>query len=263
MRIAFVSDDMIFIGQEEHSGNSPLPRGGPFFAINATTGETVWKMEGALRQNHWGGRAIIGDSIIATADTYDNRIYAIGKGPSSTSIVTSSKISTLGQRVLIEGTVLDISAGTKSPEVSARFPNGVPAVADQAMSDWMKYVYIQFPRPTNATGVEVTLSVVDANGNYRDIGKTTTNADGFFTLAWAPDIEGTYTVYASFAGSESYWPSHAVTSFSVSPASPTQTPQGSGGNPMDAYIIPGIVAIVITVIVVGIVLALIMVRRRV
>jgi hypothetical protein len=131
------------------------------------------------------------------------------------------------------------------------------------MSDWMKYVYIQFPRPTNATGVEVTLSVVDANGNYRDIGKTTTNADGYFTFGWGPDIEGTYAVYASFAGSESYWPSHAVTSFSVSPASPTPTPtRNSEGNPIDPLLLPGILAIIITVIVVGAILALIMIRRR-
>jgi hypothetical protein len=50
-----------------------------------------------------------------------------------------------------------------------------------------------------------------------------TDINGFFTLNWKPDIEGNYTVYASFAGSESYWPSHAVTSFAVDPA-PTAAP---------------------------------------
>ena len=29
---------------------------------------------------------------------------------------------------------------------------------------------------------------------------------------WKPDIEGKYTVSASFGGSESYWPSHAINS---------------------------------------------------
>ena len=74
----------------------------------------------------------------------------------------------------------------------------------------MQYVYMQLPRPTNTIGVPVTLSVVDANGNYRQIGTATTN-DGFFTFNWKPDIAGQYTVYASFIGSESYWPSNAVT----------------------------------------------------
>ena len=82
---------------------------------------------------------------------------------------------------------------------------------------------MQKGRPTNTTGVPVTLSVVDANRNYREIG-TTTTTDGFFSFNWKPDIEGQYTVYASFGGSESYWPSHAVTAFSVDPAAPTPAP---------------------------------------
>ena len=78
---------------------------------------------------------------------------------------------------------------------------------------------MQKPRPTDITGVPITLSVVDSNGNYRDIGTTTSDADGFFAFNWKPDIDGQYTVYASFAGSESYWPSHAVTAFAVDLAS--------------------------------------------
>lgn len=82
----------------------------------------------------------------------------------------------------------------------------------------MQYVYMQKPRPADVTGVEVTLTVFDSNKNTREIGKTMTDANGFFTLNWKPDIEGNYTVYASFAGSESYWPSQAVSSFTVDPA---------------------------------------------
>ena len=80
---------------------------------------------------------------------------------------------------------------------------------------------MQKPRPMDTVGVSVTISVVDANGNYRDIGTTTSN-EGFFTFNWTPDIEGPYTVTATFAGSESYWPSHALTSFVVD--SPQATP---------------------------------------
>ena len=88
----------------------------------------------------------------------------------------------------------------------------------------MEYVYMQKPRPTDTTGVPITLSVVDSNGNYREIGTTTSDADGFFAFNWKPDIDGQYTVYASFGGSESYWPSHAVTAFAVDPAAPTPAP---------------------------------------
>jgi hypothetical protein len=90
----------------------------------------------------------------------------------------------------------------------------------------MQYVYMQKPRPKDVTGVEVIISVLDSNNNCREIGKTTTDINGFFTLNWKPDITGNYTVYANFAGSESYWPSYAVTSFAVDPAAtPAPTPQ--------------------------------------
>ena len=62
------------------------------------------------------------------------------------------------------------------------------------MRAWMEYVYMQKPLPTNATGVEVALSVLDANSNLRKIGTATTNSDGFYTLNWKPDIEGPYTL---------------------------------------------------------------------
>ena len=260
MRICFISDGKIYLGQEEHSGNSPLPRGAPFVCLNITTGEEVWKIYDAFRQNHWGGRAIIGDSIIATLDTYDNQIYAIGKGPSSITASIQNGVITYGESVLIQGTVTDISAGAK--EKTARFPNGVPAVSDASMSEWMLYVYKQFPRPTNATGVPVAISVVDANGNYRDIGTTTSDADGFYSLNWKPDIEGKYTVYASFGGSESYWPSHAVSAFAVMEApEPTPEPTPMPESIADMYFVPATIGIIIAVIAIGLVIIL-MLRKR-
>jgi hypothetical protein len=164
--------------------------------------------------------------------------------------------SPLGASITIKGTINDISAGTKQDEQAARFPNGVAVVSDASQSAWMEYVYMQQPRPTT-TGVTVTLSVVDANGNYRDIGTTTSN-NGFFTYNWKPDITGTYTVYASFAGSESYYPSNAVTSFSVDPAATTPAPTNtqpqfdSITQSLQNTIIIAAVAIIIAIAIVGI-----------
>jgi outer membrane protein assembly factor BamB len=76
IRILFITDGKIYIGHEEHSPVDSKSRGAPFFCLNADTGEVIWSIEGASRQNYWGGRAIIGDSIIATMDTYDQQIYA-------------------------------------------------------------------------------------------------------------------------------------------------------------------------------------------
>jgi hypothetical protein len=127
----------------------------------------------------------------------------------------------------------------------------------------MEYVYMQKPRPTDATGVPVVISVVDANGNYREIGTVTADSDGFYSLNWTPDIEGKYTVYASFGGSESYWPSHAVTAFAVDSAPATPTPTAQPITPLaDMYILPGIAGIIVAIIVVGAVLALLVTRKR-
>jgi hypothetical protein len=130
------------------------------------------------------------------------------------------------------------------------------------MSTFMAYAYMQMEKPTNATGVPVTISVMDANGNYRSIGTVTSNADGFFTLNWKPDIDGQYTVYASFEGSESYWPSHAVTSFAVDPAAPTPAPTAPPAQSMvEQYFAPAIAGIIVA-IVVCFAVTIILLRKR-
>ena len=121
---------------------------------------------------------------------------------------------------------------------------------------------MQKPQPTNTTGVSVTFSVVDANGNFREIGKTT-STDGFFSLNWKPDIAGAYTVYASFGGSGSYYPSHAVTAFAVDSATPSATPTAlPTQSTTDMYFVPAIAGLFVLIIVVAIVLALLMPRKR-
>jgi hypothetical protein len=126
----------------------------------------------------------------------------------------------------------------------------------------MEYVYMQKPRPTNVTGVTVEISVVDANGNYRTIGTTTADADGFYSLNWMPDIEGKFTVYASFLGSESYWPSHATTAFNVDPAPATPTPVPTQApSAADLYFLPAIAGLFVAVIVVILLMVVMMTKK--
>jgi hypothetical protein len=116
------------------------------------------------------------------------------------------------------------------------------------MTDWMEYLYMQQTKPTDAQGVVVALSVVDSNGNYRQIG-TATTYEGFYSFDWKPDIEGSYTVYASFAGSESYWPSHSMTSFHVDSAQPTATPtQPPQTSMVEQYFVPAVAAIAVLIV---------------
>ena len=59
--------------------------------------------------------------------------------------------------------------------------------------------------------------MADPNNNYIHIGDAISDSSGFFSFRWVPpaDIVGKYTVIATFAGSQSYWPSSAETAFSV------------------------------------------------
>ncbi|HEX9261124.1 MAG TPA: PQQ-binding-like beta-propeller repeat protein [Candidatus Bathyarchaeia archaeon] len=257
----FVTDGKIYYGHLEHSPNSPFPRGAPFIALDVETGEEVFKVNGMFRQTLWGGLGIIGDSIIATQDTYDNRIYAIGKGPTATTVSAPDVGINLGSSIVIKGTVMDISPGTADSALTMRFSNGVPAVSDESMSEWMLYVYKQFVRPTDATGVPVTIDVIDSNNNYRNIGSATTDSSGMFQFAWKPDIEGAYKVIATFGGSKAYYASYAETAFVVDTAPDTTGPEPQGPSLADQYLLPATLGIIASVVIVGIVLALVLRKR--
>ncbi|MEJ2242728.1 MAG: hypothetical protein P8Y18_11400, partial [Candidatus Bathyarchaeota archaeon] len=153
----------------------------------------------------WSTYGIIGDSTIVVQNTYDQNIYAIGKGPSKTTIDIKNNVVQQGGSVLVEGTVMDVSPGTTNSKIALRFPDGVPAVADEYMTDWMYYVYNQFSRPTNAMGVEVRIQVVDPAGNYAWIGTTYSDSYGNYGYSFIPQMKGLYTIIASFVGSESYY----------------------------------------------------------
>jgi hypothetical protein len=260
--ITFITDGKLYLGSSEHSANQPLPRGAPFICLDAETGEVIWRADGLFRQTGWGGLAIIGDSIIATMDTYDQQLYAIGKGPSATTASIADDVVTDGDSVLVHGTVMDISPGTEEYALTARFPNGVPAVADDNQSDWMLYVYKQFAKPADVMGVDVTISVLDPNGNYYEVGTTTSNADGTFGLTSTPPVPGTYTVYATFCGSNAYYGSSASTYLSVleapaATAEPTPTPASAA----ELYFLPVSIAMIIAIAAVGAILIL-MLRKR-
>ena len=259
-----IADGKLYLFPNEHSITAPYYKNLRIRCLNATTGEEIWNIMGYYGRGtgRMGGSAIA-DGYFAYSNEYDGKIYCIGKGPSATTVDAPMAAITQGTSLVIRGTVTDIAAGTKQDEQAARFPNGVPAVSEDSMSAWMEYVYMQKPRPMNTIGVEVVLSVLDANSNFREIGKVTTDSDGFYTLNWKPDIEGPYTVYASFGGSESYWPSHAVSSFAVDQApQPTTTQQPIAATPQIEMYILGIGAAIIIAIAIGFAVTILILRKR-
>ncbi len=260
--ITLIADGKIYVGTCEHSAENPLPRGAPQACINATDGSEIWRTNGMFRNTRWGGNGVIADSIIATMDTYDQRVYAIGKGPSQTTVNAPDLAVDICDPVLITGSVTDNSPGTKTSQIAMRFPNGVPAVSDASMSSWMLYVYKQFECPTDASGVDVILSVIDANGNYRTIGTTTTDANGKYSFAWQPDISGKYTLYATFLGSGGYYGSTGQDAFIVNEApAATAAPTTPPASVTDQYFVPAVAGIIIAIVLVGVVIVL-MLRKR-
>ena len=212
--IQSVSNGIVYLATDEHTIPNPLFEGATYDAINATTGKMIWQLSGY--PSEWaysGSQWATADGYLACMNGYNNQIYSVGQGPSKTTVSAPDLGVTTATPVTIKGTVMDISAGTTQSQQAADFPNGVPVASDKSMTGWMGYVYQQQPEPANFTGVQVTLSVLDSNGNHRTIGTTTTNAQGEYGFAWTPDIPGNYTVYASFAGTNAYFGSSASTFF--------------------------------------------------
>lgn len=257
-----IADGKVYIGTTEHSPDSPWFKDVRYRCVDAFTGEELWTLMGWGTGMYVGQNDIVADGFFVFLNCYDMQIYCVGKGPSALSVTAPDIAASFGTPVVIKGTVTDISAGTKQEVQVARFPNGVPAVSDDSMGAWMEYVYMQKPRPTDTTGVPITIDVIDANGNYRNIGMTTSDEFGKFSLTWTPDIEGDYTVIARFTGSESYWPSYDKTSFTVDLPQATASPLPQIAlPPTELYFAISTAAIVAAIAIVGAILLLALKKR--
>ena len=217
----------------------PIPRTAMMVCINATTGDTTWTLNGGV----W---------VVSAANGYvvgwgmnDGYVYCVGKGKTATSVTAPLTVVPLGDEVLIQGFVKDMSPG--APDT--------PAVSDEDMSEWMDYLYMQnatlLNNPPLPDGVTVTLSVVDPNNNCYEIGTVTSDSSGLYKLTWTPEIEGEYTVYAQFDGSASYYSSYATTALSVSKPVATATPEPTQTAPDNTALLYGILVAVIIAIVIG------------
>jgi outer membrane protein assembly factor BamB len=241
-----------------HDYTPPVFKGAKIYCLNATTGEFIWS---SLSFEVVGGTACA-DGVLVRFNGYDNQIYGYGKGPSKITVDAPSVGVTTATPITIKGTITDISAGSTQQATAANFPNGLPCVSDASQSQFMDAVYQQQQMPTNLTGVPVTINVVDANGNYRTIGSTVSNAYGTYSFTWTPDISGDYTVIASFAGTNSYYASNAAAAFHATESATGPTPQVTQAPSMaDLYFMPMSIAIFAAIIVVGAVIVLALRKR--
>jgi hypothetical protein len=224
----------------------PMPRFGMMTCTNATTGDTIYTLNGGVYP------IAAANGYVIAVGMYDENIYCIGKGQTSTSITIQNDVVTNGATVLLKGNVLD-----QSP-----LQPGTSAVADSAMSEWMDYLNMQnatlLNNPPKEPGVPVTLTAVDPNGNTITIGTTTTDSAGNYGINFVPEITGMYTITASFAGTNSYWPSTSGTKLTV-----VEAPQASATSapianpPYELYTIGMGLAIII-----ALAIAVLLLRKR-
>ncbi len=214
---AKAADGKLYVYNSEHTPGHPITRGWRLHCINATTGEGIWNITtGQLVWNTiWFGlggipgsryfQGAVADGYLALTNEYDGYLYVYGKGPSATTVTAPKTAISLGESVVIEGTVLDMSPGQP----------GTPCVSKDSMAGWMEYLHMQAPIPADVTGVPVSLDTLDPNGNFVHIGDVTTDMSGMFSHMWTPEIPGKFTVIATFMGDDSYGSSYAETAVGV------------------------------------------------
>jgi outer membrane protein assembly factor BamB len=257
---ALSGDGQLYLYSNEHSVNNPIRRDAQIWDINATNGKLIWML------TDWPSSApIMGDGRLLVVDAHDEMIYCFGRGPSATTVSAPQIIPALGAGMMITGTVTDQSPyGHRDINGNIdRALKGTPAIADASMDAWMEYMFHQRPKPTNAFGVDVSLVAIDPNGNYIPIGTTTSDSNGNYGIKYTPEVPGTYQILATFAGSNAYGPSSASTYLAVGDAAATPVPTAEPvQSTADAYFVPAIAGLFVLIIVVAIVLALLMLRKK-
>jgi hypothetical protein len=242
------SNDKIYVraGPPPNYAINPFSRFAMLLCIDATTGETIFTLNGGIQP------AALSAGYLTAYSQYDGNQYCLGKGQTATSVTASA---TTGKGVLIQGSVLDQSPAQP----------GTPAVADSSMSEWMDYLHLQnstlLNNPPTPKGVQVTLIAVDPNNNIQAIGEATTNSLGQYSFLWEPAIPGVYTITAQFEGSDSYWSSQASSAFAVVEPEPTAQPPAQADSAADLYFVPAVAGIIVAIII-GFALLALMIKKK-
>ena len=141
---------------------------------------------------------------------------------------------------------------------------GTPAISDAWMTPWMEYLYMDQPYPTNATGVPVSIDAVDPNGNYVHIGNATSDISWHVQLHMDTSEHSRQIHYYRYFQRRQFllWfirrncSSRRISLQLLSHQQPTPT------SVADMYFVPAIAGLFVLIIIVAIVLALLMLRKR-
>jgi hypothetical protein len=218
-QVAAVANNKVYLVEEEHSLNAPAYHGAKTRCVDAFTGDLIWDIYGI---SSWQSQAVA-DGYYTWLNYNDGQIYAMGPGPSATTVSAPNVAVPLGSSIEITGTVTD-----QTPQKELQ---GTPAVSDKDQGKQMEYlIQHSIDAPSDITGVPVSIYATDSSGVTTQIGQvTSTGVGGIFHLLWNPPATGEYVITANFAGSQAYGPSSAQTAIGVTAAvtpvvTPTPTP---------------------------------------
>jgi len=156
-----VADGIVFQVAEDSWSQSYL------FALNAITGQLIWKSANLGPGVGHGCNPAIADGRVYVKNGGGGTLYCFGKGPTKTALSILSSSS----EALITGSVLDQSPASPNDPVA---------------------------------GASVSLSYAPVGGSYTDISTVTTASDGTFTYEWTLPALGFYTIMAEWDGDDSY-----------------------------------------------------------
>jgi hypothetical protein len=159
---AIGANGILYFSTYSTYANNPRPRFMELWAINETTGHFLWKLPMGINPE------AIAYGIIVGRGGQDGMEYAIGQGPTATTVSAQQQID---GSMLIQGTVMDKSPGRNSQYGGAPLAVPNPAVSDASMSEWMDYLYGQNATlinnpPTDITGVPVQLTALKSGKGY-------------------------------------------------------------------------------------------------
>ncbi len=251
LSIAAIANGKVFLTSGEHSPTKPMWRGSYLRAVDAISGNEIWKLL------DFNMALAIADGYIVGGNMYDTQLYCIGKGQTAVTVTAPENVQEAGSPILIKGTVTDQSPGQA----------GTPAIADAYMQRWMEYLYEQQDIPGDAQGVQVSLTAISESGSTTNIGTVTSDMSGLFKVLWTPSATGAYTIVASFAGTESYFPSYGETAVGVGQASTTNpaasaTPTTAGTVnvvPLETFYAFAAVMVILMIVVIAVV---VMMRKK-
>ena len=107
--IMAIGNGIIYTTTTEHTVEMPIYKGAFQRAINATNGQELWTLNDCTSEAGSPVSALetgaIADGFSVTLNGYDNQIYCVGRGPSTTSVEALKAAIDFGRSLIISGTV--------------------------------------------------------------------------------------------------------------------------------------------------------------